>query len=106
MYLSSLLTRYSKTLEKLNAIESKSKGYPLLKIGEAKLLLDRYQRFVFFIKPLDEAMGYVDKKNDKVYVQGENCPLFFYKIKSTLSEDDQKDFVKFVNFRNAVNIQT
>ncbi len=101
--LSSLLTNYSATLNRRNNISTKLDNLELrpalLTFDEAKVLLDRYDRFVRHTKPFDQVMGYL--KNDGfIYKHGEedkNYPIFFEKVKSNLSETDKTKLVNFFN---------
>ena len=100
--LSSLLEDYSETLERRNTLavklNDKEMRRSLLKIDEAKVLLDRYDRFVRHTKPFDQAMGYL-AKDGFIYKQGEKYPLFFEKVLSNLVEKDKKELVNYVNIR-------
>lgn len=98
--LSSLLEDYSETLERRNnlavKLEDKETRRPLLKIEETKVILDRYDRFVRYTKPFDQAMGYL-VKDSFIYKQGKEFPLFFEKVQSNLTEKDRKEFVNYIN---------
>lgn len=59
----------------------------LLKLGQAKEVLERYERFVENAKPFDDAMGYL-KKDGVIY----NAEAFVEVVRRNLSETDQKKF--------------
>ena len=99
--LSLLLEDYANKLTKRNKISqdlNQEDLEPLLSIGQAREILDRYERFVINTKPFDEVMGY----NGIIY----EFSIFFNKVRLNLSDKDKQEFVKFIDkdrFKKNVN---